>query len=76
MVDKFLHLYDPTPPRWNNLTSVVSELDWPSVTAQTTSEYLDSHGVEGLFARELVEAATRVNYGQASRRVNCMGTSI
>jgi hypothetical protein len=32
--------------------------------SQTTSEYLDAHGVSEKYSREMVEAATRVNYGQ------------
>ena len=54
MVDRFLKLYQPAPPRWDNLTSVVSELEWPEVTSQTTLEYLEDQGIDGLFSRELV----------------------
>ena len=65
MIDRFLTLYEPSPPRWSNITSVVQDLEWTDHTAQTMSEYLDLHGIDRRFSRELVEAATRVNYAQA-----------
>lgn len=68
MASKILRLYEPNTPVWQNATSLLSELEWADVTAQTTAEYLDLHGVDRRFSRELVEAATRVNYGQVMSR--------
>lgn len=64
MTGNFLDLYSPEAPRWDNITSLASELGWTDLIAQSTSEYLDTHGVSPKFSREMVEAATRVNYGQ------------
>ena len=67
MVDRFLTLYSPHAPQWPNVSSVVSELGWADVAAQTTAEYLDLQGIDRRWTRELVEAATRVNYGHVGR---------
>ncbi|RPD56544.1 FAD/NAD(P)-binding domain-containing protein [Lentinus tigrinus ALCF2SS1-7] len=64
MASSIIRLYEPNAPVWQNATSLLSELEWADVTAQTMAEYLDLHGVDRRFSRELVEAATRVNYGQ------------
>ena len=64
MASSILRLYEPNAPVWQNATALLSELEWADVTAQTMAEYLDMHGVDRRFSRELVEAATRVNYGQ------------
>jgi len=40
--------------------------------AQSTSEYLDTHGIAPKFTREMVEAATRVNYGQDSDQIHAL----
>ena len=48
------------------MSAVVSALEWAPVTAQTMAEYFDQQGIDPRFTRELVEAATRVNYGQVS----------
>lgn len=69
MVGIFEGLYRPESPRWANISAVVSDLGWSDVTAQTTAEYFDLHGVDRRWTRELVEAATRVNYGQVCVRL-------
>ena len=64
MIDGFLKLYEPSTPRWSNISQVVSEMGWDDVVAKSMSEYLDFQGIDRRWTRELVEAATRVNYGQ------------
>ncbi|KZT70702.1 FAD/NAD(P)-binding domain-containing protein [Daedalea quercina L-15889] len=64
MVTQFLTLYDPTAPRFSNITTLASSLGWTPVIASTAAEYFDTQGIGRLFTRELVDAATRVNYGQ------------
>ncbi|TFK83419.1 hypothetical protein K466DRAFT_555076 [Polyporus arcularius HHB13444] len=72
MTNKILRLYEPDTPVWQNATSLLSELEWADVTAQTTAEYLDLHGVDRRFSRELIEAATRVNYGQNVDQIHAL----
>ena len=71
MVQRFLNFYEPSTPRWSNISQVVSEMEWENVVAKTMSEYLDLEGVDRRWTRELVEAATRVNYGQVGDSPFC-----
>jgi prenylcysteine oxidase/farnesylcysteine lyase len=72
MVDQFIHLYSPEAPRWDNITSLASSLEWTDMLAQSMAEYLDARGVSPKFTREFVEAATRVNYGQDVDRIHAL----
>ena len=69
LVEKFITLYDPTSPSWSNVSDAASALGWSSLLAQTAAHYYDSQGISQLFSREIIEAATRVNYGQVSLRL-------
>lgn len=64
MIDRFLGFYTPDSPRWDDLSVFTERFQWVSLTNQTASDFLEGNKVSPLFARELVEAATRVNYGQ------------
>jgi len=64
MTDKFQTLYAPAAPRFSNLTTLAHELEWTPVVASTTAEFFDIQGIDRRWTRELVDAATRVNYGQ------------
>ena len=75
MIDGFLGLYQPSTPRWSNITHVVSEMGWEDVVAKSMAEYLDLEGIDRRWSRELVEAATRVNYGQV-RSSTCYLSSV
>ena len=81
MIDGFLRLYDRCTPRWSNTSEVVAEMEWTDVVAQSMSEYMDLEGIDRRWTRELVEAATRVNYGQVSiythlRSIACFLTAM
>ncbi|KAH9918096.1 Prenylcysteine lyase-domain-containing protein [Fomitopsis serialis] len=64
MFTQFLTLYTPSAPRFSNITALASSLGWTPAIASTTAEYFDTQGIGRLFTRELVDAVTRVNYGQ------------
>lgn len=64
LVKKFLTFYEPSAHSWANVSDVAAELGWSSLLAQTAAHYYDSQGISQLFSREIIEAATRVNYGQ------------
>ncbi|KAG2070713.1 FAD/NAD(P)-binding domain-containing protein [Suillus decipiens] len=75
MIDRFLNLYTPESPRWDDISIFSEKFQWmPS--NQTTLDYLEGHGVAPLFARELVEAATRVNYGQDVDKIHALGGAV
>jgi hypothetical protein len=64
MIKQFLELYTLDSPRWDNISSLGESFGWTDMITHSTSEYLESRGVTRRYSRELVEAATRVNYGQ------------
>ncbi len=57
-------VYAPERLRWSNISEVARDLGWAELAAQTAAEFLDTQGVSKRFSREIVEAATRCNYGQ------------
>ncbi|CAE6398946.1 unnamed protein product [Rhizoctonia solani] len=63
MVNSYMNLYQPRTPH-PSIASISSSLNFTHITAVSTSKYLADNGVSPLFVHELVEAATRVNYGQ------------
>lgn len=64
MINSYLSLYSKDGPRWEKVEDASSALDFQSLTTSTTSEFLLSQGVASSYIYEVVEAATRVNYGQ------------
>ena len=67
MIEKFVSLYLPTGPSWTNISELATKMDWEDLVSQSSAEYLDSRGISQIFSREIVEAATRVNYGQVRK---------
>ena len=63
VVTNFIKVYDQEP-RWENITSLAEALGFASAVQSPTDSYLGAQGVSDLFAHEIVEAATRVNYAQ------------
>ncbi|THH12832.1 hypothetical protein EW146_g7327 [Bondarzewia mesenterica] len=64
MTDKFLRLYAPETPRWENVTDLPSAFEWEELISQTGSEYFRGHGVSEKFTNEVLDAMTLVNYAQ------------
>ena len=67
MIDEFVTLYNSTwgSQPFSNLTNLAAELGWSDIISQSTMDYFDSQNINARWTREMVEAATRVNYGQA-----------
>ncbi|KAH7340917.1 Prenylcysteine lyase-domain-containing protein [Rhizoctonia solani] len=63
MINTYLNLYRPRLP-YSSITAISSSLNFTHITAVSASKHLIDNGVNPLFVHELVEAATRVNYGQ------------
>ncbi|KAJ7284612.1 Prenylcysteine lyase-domain-containing protein [Mycena rebaudengoi] len=72
MVKQFLTLYEEDTPNWESITDLSSSLNWSELVSQTTSAFLTSKGVSNLFVSELVEASTRVNYGQNADDIHAL----
>lgn len=64
MIDRFLVFYSPDTPKWDSIATLAGALGWTELTNQTTAEYVIAQGVSEKYTTEVIEAATRVNYGQ------------
>ena len=66
MVKDFVTLYTPQvgSSPWSNVTALAYQLEWTDIINQSTMDYFDSQGIDARWTREMIEAATRVNYGQ------------
>lgn len=64
-VSKFLQMYEPPFfPFRQGLSETAQDVGLTAVTAATGEQYIRENGIGGSFAREVVQAATRVNYAQ------------
>lgn len=75
IVKKFLSFYTSDSPSWENMSNLVDAFDWAAIINTTTEEYLQTQGVSLKYIGEVVEAATRVNYGQV-RKINKISTTL
>lgn len=64
MIQQILVLYSSSSPKWDNITDLSARLGWTEIVNSTTTDYLIKQGVSEKYINEVVEAATRVNYGQ------------
>lgn len=76
LVSRFTEFYLPIPPRWTNVSSVVTELGWAEHVVQTGTEYFGLQGVGEKFIQELVGAATRVNYAQDVDAIHALEAAV
>ncbi|EPQ61030.1 FAD/NAD P-binding domain-containing protein [Gloeophyllum trabeum ATCC 11539] len=72
MLNRFLTLYTPESPKWDTISNLTLALEWQELLMRTAAEYFDVHGVSRRFSREIIEAATRVNYGQNVDRIHAL----
>jgi prenylcysteine oxidase / farnesylcysteine lyase len=63
-VTKFLRMYEEPLFPWKSLTEVAMRVGLLDTTANTGQQFLKSNGVGEKFGREIIQASTRVNYGQ------------
>lgn len=64
MIGKYVTLYEPSAQNWTSIEELNNALNWTELISQTGAEYFEGHGVSQKFTNELIEALTRVNYGQ------------
>lgn len=64
MIKRFLNLYQPDAPKWDNIADLAQAFEWTQLINSTTADFLVAQGVSEKYVTEVVEAATRVNYGQ------------
>ncbi|KAJ3522141.1 hypothetical protein NM688_g8919 [Phlebia brevispora] len=74
MIEHFVNIYTTgwgrTP--YSNLTSLVERWNWTDITNKTTAEYFDEQGIDRKWTMEMVESATRVNYGQNADAIHAI----
>ncbi|KAL5340041.1 Prenylcysteine lyase-domain-containing protein [Aspergillus crustosus] len=63
-VSKFLQLYNEPIFPFQSLTAAAASVGLLDSTSTTGTVFLDKNNVSPDFARELIQASTRVNYGQ------------
>ncbi|KAK6596961.1 prenylcysteine oxidase [Botrytis cinerea] len=57
-------VYTQKDSDWKSLTERIEELDLKSVASVTGEQFLAQNNIEGSFTTDLIQASTRVNYGQ------------
>lgn len=72
MIKSYLTLYSPETPHWRNVADLAETFGWWTLLQSTTSEYFVNQGISELFVDEMVEAATRVNYGQNADEMHAL----
>lgn len=66
MIQRYLGLYSKDTPKWDDIGHLSATYGWTELTASSTMEYLLHKGIGRRYISELVEGATRVNYGQVN----------
>ncbi|KAM0715785.1 hypothetical protein Q7P37_008299 [Cladosporium fusiforme] len=63
-VGKFMKMYDEPVFPFASLTQAAQDVGLLAVTAATGEDFLRENSIGSLFAREIIQASTRVNYAQ------------
>lgn len=63
-VNKFLQLYESPMFPFGSLTSAAYEAGLLDATSSTGAEFLNRNSISPDFSRDIIQASTRVNYGQ------------
>jgi prenylcysteine oxidase/farnesylcysteine lyase len=61
-VGRFLSMYDEPVFPWKSLSEAVENVGLLTATGVTGEQYLKANGIGEVFAREIIQASTRVNY--------------
>lgn len=79
-VGRFLRLYEEPLFPFKSLSNATAALNLLNTTASTGEQFLHANDIDSLFAREIIQASTRVNYGQNLQLIHglesivCMAT--
>lgn len=74
MITSYNQLYSVHTPHWQNISEACFSLNFVPHLTQSMTEYLDSRKIDRRWTREMVEAATRVNYGQVRLSISVLRT--
>ena len=80
IVGRFLRLYEEPLFPFSSLSEATAAMGLLNSTASSGEKFLYSNDIDSLFAREIIQASTRVNYGQNLQLIHglesivCMAT--
>ncbi|KAJ5835119.1 Prenylcysteine oxidase [Penicillium robsamsonii] len=80
VVGRFLRLYEEPLFPFSSLTKAAIAAELINATAASGNVFLQANSIDSLFAREIIQASTRVNYGQNLQLIHglesvvCMAT--
>jgi prenylcysteine oxidase / farnesylcysteine lyase len=72
IVNKFLKMYDEPMFPWDSLDQVIRDIELIGVTGSTGEQFTAENGISESFTREILQAATRVNYAQNLKYIHGM----
>ncbi|KAF9458739.1 Prenylcysteine lyase-domain-containing protein [Collybia nuda] len=72
MVKQFLKFYTKETPKWDKISDLATSMGWSNFVHNSTANYFGGQGVSEAYIYEIVEAATRVNYGQNADRIHAL----
>jgi prenylcysteine oxidase/farnesylcysteine lyase len=70
LTDRMLGIYRPDSPKWDNISSLAETFGLSKVVNSTAVDFFASQGVSETYIFEVIQAATRVNYGQNTDEIN------
>ncbi|OQO08158.1 hypothetical protein B0A48_06952 [Cryoendolithus antarcticus] len=75
-MEKFFQMYDAPIFPFNSLTQAASDVGLLAVTSATGEQLLRESNIGRLFAREIIQASTRVNYAQNLDHIHALETMV
>ncbi|KAK6443009.1 hypothetical protein LTR95_000722 [Oleoguttula sp. CCFEE 5521] len=74
--EKFFQMYDAPIFPFSSLTQAASDVGLLAVTSATGEQFLRESNIGHLFAREIIQASTRVNYAQNLDHIHALETMV
>lgn len=75
-VKKFLQLYEEPMFPFPSLSDAAEKVGLLNATASPGEDFLESNGISAGFGREVIQASTRVNYGQNLPQIHGLETMV
>lgn len=76
MTAQLLEAYTPRVATWPSVEALSSAVGLANFTSVTALEFFTKHGVSETWAKEMIEAGTRVNYAQDITAINGLGGAV
>ncbi|KAF3047537.1 hypothetical protein E8E12_010120 [Didymella heteroderae] len=75
-VGRFLNMYEEPVFPWKNLGETLEAQGLLDITGVTGEQYLKANGISDAFAREVIQASTRVNYASNLAYIHGLETMV